>query len=350
MNVYFIVLLMATTLAKGSSYLDKHHTSKTKLRPRMRRKLSSKSESSGSSGKGGKGGSSGSSGSSKTLTSVCVGDIVSGFVVDGEGTKKATDDGIAGDTIDYEESLAKGYTVLIDDAYIGNAGEWYANRDTGAPEADPGPLVSTYQFTEDEFYTGTGSLLISNNCDGNGCAAYKGFIEFTPKETRELTVGDFYSFSFRYKVKECAATGSCAYIYVSMYTTKPGETDANWYSCRFTLANQIVAAPTTADDEWYEFKVDRDSSATVATKGSPACTAASLNTQPVAVDDYEANSNNSDRVFIAVNFGDSGSNHNGMEIYVDSMILATQKDGEDPVYEVIDIEPTCKSSSLFPTG
>jgi hypothetical protein len=96
----------------------------------------------------------------------------------------------------------------------------------------------TYQFVADESSTGKGPLLISNRCkkseeelyDPNGgdsyilwpCVHYQGSNEFTPNESRDLKLGDFYSFSFRYKPKSlCAASYVCAFMYVDLYATGP---------------------------------------------------------------------------------------------------------------------------------
>jgi hypothetical protein len=354
MKVCLILLLMATTLAMGSSYQDnlmrrrklkkkkvgvcigdivtgylvvgKGEIGRRQKKPRKFQKVD-----------------------------VCMGDIGKGYLVDGKGTKKASNNAIAGDSFDLQETIDKGTRVLIKDAFIGASKEWYVNRDTGdklmSEQPDPDdPYTMTFQFTEDESYSGKGSLLISNRCnttaeadDVSGgsytqwpCEDYKGYIEFTPKESRELTVGDFYSFSFRYKVKTCAASGPCAYIYLSMYTHTPG--DPSWYTCRFTLQNEEDTPASADDGEWYEFYVDRESPATVNPVG--VCTSDTLDgqTSPL-VNFYEARTNNPDHLFIAVNFGDTGASDNGMEIYVDYMIFATKKAGEQPVYEVIDIEP-----------
>jgi hypothetical protein len=68
------------------------------------------------------------------------------------------------------------------------------------------------------------------------------------------------------------------------------------------------------------------------------------NTQPDDVDTWEANTNMENAVFnngtfISIHFGNTTWTDNGSEIFVDNMVLGKQHPGEDPVYEVMDIEP-----------
>jgi hypothetical protein len=100
---------------------------------------------------------------------------------------------------------------------------------------------------------------------------------------------------------------------------------------------------TGPPEEWYEFYVDRATSIIWMDKTEGmSCIGCSgpletLNSQPSLVDTYEAHYNDNNRVFIRLHFG-----------YSEKVVLATKKGDEDPVYEVIYIEPTLKSSMLVP--
>jgi hypothetical protein len=178
---------------------------------------------------------------------------------------------------------------------------------------------------------------------------FKGSIQFFPKDnSRALTLRNFYSLSFRYMIKECGDTPAPCnpHIYVQLYTTHPDETLS--YSCRFRLTNGNPVH-TSADHEWHEFYVDRDSPAILGsqgTYGSAACVNGPLNSQPTGVQDFDAFTHNPDRVFIAVYFGSTNDNNqNGMGVYFDHFLLVTQQFPDGPsepselVYEFMDFEP-----------